>query len=552
MEILDIFTNGGTASTLVNLSLVGILGILLGKINIFSIKLGIAGVLFSGLLIGHLGVDLDHDVLHFVKEFGLILFVYSIGLEVGPRFLSSLKNNGLKINILASGIVFLGFFTALAIKFIFDVPVEVITGIMCGAVTNTPSLGAAQQVIAEQMINGEAAASVTGMAYAVAYPFGIFGIILSMFVLKYFYKIKITDEIDDYNLQNSKLEGKPIAVNLKVINPNLFGKDIFFLKNSLKHEFVFSRLKRDGIFLLPSMDLEIKESDIIFGVSSEQFFDKLKLNVGDLNKTEKLEISGNLAVKHILVTKKEFAGQTIRQIGVSRRFPANITRIYRSGTEFMSTEDNTIEFGDTIRVVGEKNALSDVASLLGNSVKELSHPNILPLLLGILGGILIGSIPLALPGLPAPAKLGLAGGPLLIALILGHKGRIGKVDFYMTPSANLFIRELGIILFLACVGLSSGKHFIETIVNGGYVWMFYGSLITFIPLIIVGFIARYMKINYLTICGFLSGSMTDPPALEFANSLAPVQAQATSYATVYPLVMFLRVLLAQILVLQLL
>jgi len=551
MEILNLFTSGGTASTLINLSLVGILGILLGKIKIISIKLGIAGVLFSGLLIGHLGADFDHKVLHFVKEFGLILFVYSIGLDVGPRFLSSLKNNGLRINILASTIVFLGFFTALGLKFIFDIPVEVITGIMCGAVTNTPSLGAAQQVISEQMINGETAASVTGMAYAVAYPFGIFGIILSMLALKFYHKIQVNKEVDDYNIQNSKLEGKPLAVNIKVENPNLFGKDIDFLKKTLSNEFVFSRLKRNGEFLLPSMDLKIQEFDIVYGVSSEQFFDTLQLNVGDLYQTEKLEISGKLAVKHILVTNKEFCGQTLHQIGISRRFPANITRIYRAGTEFMSTEENTIEFGDTIRVVGEKSALPKVADLLGNSVKELSHPNILPLLMGILAGILIGSIPLALPGLPAPAKLGLAGGPLLIALILGHKGRIGKLDFYMTPSANLFIRELGIVLFLACVGLSSGKHFIETIVNGGYIWMLYGTVITFVPLIIVGFIARYMKLNYLTICGFLSGSMTDPPALEFANSLAPVQAQATSYATVYPLVMFLRVLLAQILVLQL-
>jgi putative transport protein len=261
-------------------------------------------------------------------------------------------------------------------------------------------------------------------------------------------------------------------------------------------------------------------------------------------------VTGKLGMRQVVFTNKSMAGKTIKEIGLSRRYPVNITRIFRAGMEIMPDEEDTIEFGDTLRIVGERKVLKEVAKLLGNSMKELSHPNIIPILIGIFAGVLIGSIPIAIPGLPAPAKLGLAGGPLIIALILGHKGRIGKLDFYMTPGANLFIRELGIVLFLACVGLSAGKNFVQTVAEGGYMWMVYGALITLVPLLIIGVIARMLKLNYLSICGLLAGSMTDPPALEFANSISPVQAQSTAYATVYPLVMFLRVLLAQVLVLM--
>lgn len=548
MEFLKLFTQSGTASTLVFLSLTGIIGILLGKIKIFNIKLGISGVLFAGLLIGHLGATTDANVLHFVKEFGLILFVYSIGLEVGPRFISSLKSDGLQLNALAGGIVVLGFFIAVAIKLIFDVPSAVITGIMCGAVTNTPGLGAAQQVITEQMGNPELT-ELTGMGYAVAYPFGIIGIILTMLIIRYFFGVKIKDEAKSYSGKVSGVSGKLIAVNLTVTNQALFGKSFAFLKETLAGEFVISRVFRDKDFFVPEEDDQILDGDVIYGVSSRKKFNALELKVGKLHKTGELNISGRMGMRHVVFTNKKMAGKTIKEIGISRQYPVNITRIFRAGNEIMPHEKDSIEFGDTLRIVGERKSLNDVINLLGNSMKDLSHPNIIPVFIGILAGVLIGSIPFAIPGLPAPAKLGLAGGPLLVALFLGHKGRIGKLDFYMTPGANLFIRELGIILFLACVGLSAGKHFVSTIINGGYVWMAYGVAITIIPLIIIAVIARLLKFNYLTICGLLSGAMTDPPALEYANSLSPIQAQSTAYATVYPLVMFLRVLLAQILVL---
>ncbi|WP_320018962.1 putative transporter [Labilibaculum manganireducens] len=548
MNIIELLTTPGTASTIVIICLAAVLGILFGKLSFLRIKLGIAGILFSGLLIGHLGAATDAHVLHFIKEFGLILFVYSIGLEVGPRFITSLKNNGLKINLLASGIVISGFFIAVTIKFIFDVPTSVITGIMCGAVTNTPSLGAAQQTIGDVMGASENI-EITGMGYAVAYPFGIFGIIISMILLRVIFKINVKQEEERYNKEITGLDGKPIAINVEITNQNLFGKSILFLKDTCSNNFVLSRIKRNDDFIAADSETILEKGDILYGVSVESNFKYIQLNLGKINTTKDVEVSGKLGMKQVMITNKKLAGKSIKQIGISRQFPVNITRIYRNGIELMPKEEDSIEFGDTVRIVGEKKALIKVASLLGNSVKELSHPNILPIFLGILLGVIIGLFPINIHGFPAPAKLGLAGGPLLIALILGHKGRIGKLDFYMTPSANLFIRELGIVLFLACVGISSGKYFVQTLLNDGYIWMLYGIAITFIPLLIVAVIAHTLKINYLTICGLLAGSMTDPPALEFANSIAPIQAQSTAYATVYPLVMFLRVLLAQILVL---
>jgi putative transport protein len=387
------------------------------------------------------------------------------------------------------------------------------------------------------------------MGYAVAYPFGIIGIILTMILIRVFFHISVKNENEKYQREISGLSGKPEAVNLKVVNQALFGKTVSFMRSTLNGEFVLSRMLRNGEFFMPEENETLQENDILYGVSAQDKFPVLELKVGPLLKTGDVEVTGKLGLKHVVFTNKNLAGKTISQIGISRRFPVNVTRIFRAGTEIMVTDEDILEFGDTVRIVGERKALKEAAALLGNSMKELSHPNIIPILIGILTGVLIGSIPLSVPGLPAPAKLGLAGGPLLVALFLGHKGRIGKLDLYMTPGANLFIRELGIVLFLACVGLSSGEHFVETIVNGGYIWMLYGVAITLLPLLLVGIIARMMNFNYLTICGLLAGSMTDPPALEFANSIAPGQAQSTAYATVYPLVMFFRVLLAQVLVL---
>lgn len=273
------------------------------------------------------------------------------------------------------------------------------------------------------------------------------------------------------------------------------------------------------------------------------------MKIGGVKISEKKEISGDLAMFHVLVTNRKYAGKTIQQIGIYRRYEANITRIFRAGTEILPTRSSTVEFGDMVRIVGKRELLPEIRNELGNSVEELAHPNTIPIFVGIALGIIVGSIPLFIPGLPAPAKLGLAGGPLIIAILLGNQRRYKNFDFYMTPGANMMLRELGIILFLSCVGLSSGGNFVKTFAGGGYMWMIYGAVITIVPILIAGIIARFLKYNYLKICGIISGAMTDPPALEFANNLAPVHAQSTSYATVYPLTMFLRILAAQALIL---
>ncbi len=548
-EILKVFMGPSTASTLVFLSIVGVIGIITGKLKIGSLKLGIAGVLFVGLLVGHLGANIDHHVLHFVKEFGLILFVYSIGIEIGPRFLSSLRNNGLQLNLFASLIVLLGFVCALFIKYAFNLDIEVVAGLFSGAVTNTPSLGAVQALLTD-LNNGVATAAETaGMGYAIAYPFGIMGIILAMALIRMFFKINVDKEIENFKSEAEAKTGNVQTIRAVLTNPNLFGKKLTDLTANIEKEFVISRIMRDGKALVPRGKMILNEGDIFVCLCHKDELQEVELVIGKAEILEKVEFNGSLSMRHITMTNRRIAGKTLSDISLSSMYPANITRIFRGETEIIPSSHTTLEFGDTIRVVGERDKMDGVAKFLGNSQRDLSHPNLPPLFIGVLLGILIGSIPIMIPGLPMPAKLGLAGGPLIIALILGHIGRIGTFNFYMTPSANHFIRELGIVLFLACVGLGSGKHFWETLINGGYMWMLYAAIITFFPLMIVGILARIKKVNYLTICGFLAGSMTDPPALEFANNIAPVQAQATAYATVYPLTMFLRILMAQLLVL---
>lgn len=550
MEFLEtLFTTSSIAATMIYLCLAAFAGVLLGKIEVKNVKLGIAGVLFSGLLIAHLGAPIDEHTLHFVRDFGLILFVYSIGLDMGPRFFSSFKKDGLTLNLLAMGIVLGGFAIAYLIYYFTDLSPAVVVGILCGAVTNTPSLGAAQQVIAEQggaLVNS---ATDTGMAYAIAYPFGILGIIITMLLIRLFFRIKIEKEIEEYNKTLGGSDTKLESVEISIVNPNLYGKDLAYIKHIVDRELVLSRIFRDNDYIIATDDVVIKKGDVIYGVAEHTHIKHLEFIFGEVVIADRGEISGPLASVNVLVTNSKITGKTIEQIGIYRRYPANITRIFRNGIKILPTLNTTLELGDTVRVVGKKEILSDVRKELGDSVKELAKPHIISIFLGIFLGILLGSIPIFIPGLPAPAKLGLAGGPLLIAILLGHTGRVRKLSFYMTPGANLFMKEMGIILFLSCVGLLSGAKFVETLLNGGLLWMLYGVIITFVPILLVGIIARILKINYLKICGAIAGSMTDPPALEFANSVAPVQAQSTAYATVYPLTMFLRVLLAQIFIL---
>lgn len=574
---MSLWTGTGTATEIFVIGLTALLGVLLGRIEIHRIKLGIAGVLFSGLLLGHLGAHVGPGVLHLVRDLGLILFVYAVGVEVGPRFFNAFKSDGLKMNLMASAIVFMGFGIAVAIFYIFQVPLDALTGIMCGAVTNTPGLGAAQQALAGQqydttnivagatnalagvtnsacLVGGKQglaglSTNVMGMGYAVAYPFGVVGIILTMLLLRMMFRVKLDVEANEYSKQLHSNRNKLESVRINVSNPNLFAKTLSYIRKTIDDELIISRIERNGTCMVASDDDKLFKGDIIHGVSSAESISNLDLKIGAVEVVQKNQVSGDLALFHVLVTNRKYTGRTISDIGLHRRYDANITRIIRGGMEILPTPDATVELGDSVRIVGKRDSMDDIRKELGNSVKELAIPNTIPIFIGIFLGIVIGSIPISIPGLPAPAKLGLAGGPLLVAILLGFKARIGQMDFYMTPGANMMLRELGIVLFLSCVGLSAGGGFVKTFSEGGYKWMLYGAAITFIPIMTVSFVARLLKWNYLKICGIVAGSMTDPPALEYANSLAPVQAQSTAYATVYPLTMFLRVLLAQILIL---
>ena len=394
-------------------------------------------------------------------------------------------------------------------------------------------------------MGNDAGAAQAGMGYAVAYPFGILGVITVMILYRWFFRVKISSEVEDFNRKYHQNRVKLESVEIHITNPNIIGRKIRYVKQVVDREIVLSRILRNGTYMVASEEQVLQEGDVLYGVSSAEHADNLRMTMGEVRFADKREISGDLAMFHVLVTNRKLAGKTIEQVGIYRRYEANITRIFRSGLEILPTRDTTIELGDTVRVVGKRELLPDIRQELGNSLIELAHPNTVPVFLGIVLGILLGSIPVFIPGLPAPVKLGLAGGPLIVALIFGHKGRIGKFDFYMTPGANMMLRELGIILFLACVGLGSGANLASTLAGGGYVWMLYGAAITFIPVALATLVARLMKMNYLQLCGLVSGAMTDPPALEFANSLAPVHAQSTAYATVYPLTMFLRIILAQ-------
>lgn len=545
--IKALFTGTGIASAVLFISLAAFAGVILGKLGYKSIRMGIAGVLFTGLFMGHLGVTINAEILQFVREFGLILFVYAIGIDVGPRFFSTFKAEGLRLNLFATGIVLAGF----VISYLFyrwsKLSPAVITGIMSGAVTNTPGLGASQQILADLGRPDDIALS--GMGYAVAYPFGVIGTIIAMILVRLIFKINIRKEVTDYKNTFQTIRQKLESVEITITNPNLYGQKMAYVNAFIDKELVISRIKRDGIFLVATENTVLREGDVIIGVSALNHIRNLKMKVGNVKIAEKREISGDLAMFHVLITNRKYAGKTIQQIGIYRRYEANITRIFRAGTEILPSSGTTVEFGDTVRIVGKRELLPEIRNELGNSVEELAHPNTIPIFFGIFLGVLAGSIPIFIPGMPAPAKLGLAGGPLLIAILLGNQRRFKSFDFYMTPGANMMIRELGIILFLACVGISSGRQFVKTIADGGYIWMLYGAVITLMPALLVSVIARLLKYNYLKICGIISGAMTDPPALDFANSLAPIHAQTASYATVYPLTMFLRILFAQLLIL---
>ena len=552
--LVSLFTSNSIAHAVLILGLTIAVGLLLGRIKFGSVSLGITWVLFVGILLSHFGLGIAPQICHFIKEFGLILFVYSIGLQVGPGFFSSLKEGGVTLNSLAVMIILLGCATCYTIHVITGEDLTTMIGVLSGAVTNTPGLGAAQQTVSDTIANGAFASEVTNRlasAYAVAYPLGVVGIIISMLLIRYLFRIKLEREKVLAERSNAP---KTIRIDLKVSNKGIIGKRIEDIAHITRSKFVVARMIRDGKQQIASGDTELHEGDIMRVVISNRDVELVQSLIGEsvqIDDKEWQTSASNLEKRRILVTKSGINGKHISDLHIRESYNVTITRVVRAGIELVATYELRLQMGDVVVVVGRKNDLDQVAAILGNSVRRLDHPNLLPIFIGIFLGVLLGSIPIMLPGVPLPVKLGLAGGPLVVAILMARYGPNYKLVTFTTNSANMMIREIGISLFLAAVGLGAGEGFVSAIANGGYWWILYGVITTMLPLLITGVIARKVfKLDYFSIMGLMSGAMTDPPALAYANSISSSNDRsAVAYATVYPLTMFLRIFTAQILAL---
>lgn len=541
------------ALTVSVLALVAVVGLWIGNVKIRGVGFGIGGVLFGGIIVGHFvdqaGITLSSPMLHFIQEFGLILFVYTIGIQVGPGFFASLRVSGLKLNLFAILIVVLGGLVTAILHKLFNIPLPVVLGIFSGAVTNTPALGAGQQILRDLGLPFDVVDQM-GMSYAMAYPFGICGILLTMWLVRLFFRINVEKEAQQFDESSGNGHAHLHTINVRVENPNLNNMAIQDVPMLNSDKIICSRLKRDELLMVPAPGTLIQHGDLLHLVGRPEDLHNAQLVIGKEVATSLSTRGTDLKVERVVVTNEKILGKKIRDLHFKQRYDVVISRLNRAGVELVASSHASLQFGDILNLVGRPQAIDAVANELGNAQQKLQQVQMLPVFIGIGLGVLLGSIPLFIPGFPAALKLGLAGGPLIMALILGRIGSIGKLYWFMPPSANLALRELGIVLFLAVVGLKSGGDFVDTLLHGeGLSWIAYGIFITAIPLLTVGILARMLaKMNYLTLCGMLAGSMTDPPALAFANNLhATSGAAALSYATVYPLVMFLRIITPQLL-----
>lgn len=549
--LYTLFTGDGIAHTVIVVSLVITLGILLGKVKVKGISFGVTWILFVGIAAGHIGFTVEPQTLNFIKEFGLILFVFSIGLQVGPGFISSLKEGGIKLVGCAVAIVLLGVATTYVIYLVTDTPMPTMVGVLSGAVTNTPGLGAAQQAYADATGIDD---PTIALGYAVAYPLGVVGIILSMIFVRVATRVNFADE----NKALEEMSGeRNYADRLSVLFSNgaLDGKNIAHLSELINRSFVISRIKHDdGTITIADGDSVLKVGDRLRLICSPEDTEAIVAFLG-----QRIEMSveewgaGQLSQKQlvsrrIIITKPEINGKRLSDLHLRTKYGINITRINRSGIDLIPYQGMELQMGDRVMAVGNETAIEQVAGVLGNSLKKLREPQLLTIFLGIALGVLLGSIPLM--NIPQPVKLGLAGGPLIVAILIGRFGPHFHLVTYTTMSANLMLREVGLALFLAGVGISAGDGFIEAIADGGYRWIGYGVIITVVPIILVGLFARLrLKMSYYTLMGLIAGSTTDPPALGYASGAAGNDMPAVGYATVYPVVMFLRVLTAQLLIL---
>lgn len=577
LELL--YTNkDGVAHTMLMFCIAIAVGIPLGRIKIFGISLGITLVLFVGIILGQLGFAVNDHVLHFVKEFGLILFVYTIGLQVGPGFFASLKKGGMLMNGLAAAIVLLGVLMTIAFHYITKIPMPTMVGVLSGAITNTPGLGSAQQALAEVIAtNPEAKASLIeqaggvpegmsadgvietltgtlGQGYACAYPLGVVGIILSLIFIRVIFKVSLKQETEAIKAQEKSYNDSSTAITLEVQNPAIIGKSVSQIARLFKRRFVISRHRRgDNPPTVATEKTILEAGDRLFVIATKSDAEMIGTFFGKVinwNLEDWEHLKSTLVRRRIIVTRESMNGRPLSGLSAYQAMGVVFTRINRAGVVQVASPSLCLQIGDRVNVVGPESAVNEIEKLLGNQLKHLDHPNLVSIFLGIAVGVFFGSIPFALPGLSQPLKLGLAGGPLIIAILLSCWGYRSHLITYTPIAANLMIREIGILLFLAAVGIGAGKGFLQAVLNGGYWWVIIGFFITTIPLLIVGAVARgVFKMNYFSVMGLISGAVTDPPALAYANNLAQNEAPNVAYATVYPLTMFLRVLTAQLLIL---
>ncbi len=548
---LQLFTEPSVAQAVIIYSLVIALGIAFGKIKILGISFGITWVLFIGLLVSYFGITISMETEHFVKEFGLILFVYSVGLQVGPGFFASLRKSALGNNGLAASVVVLGVLITILFFYFTDTHISTMAGVMSGAVTNTPGLAAAQAAVKDLHVIGVDNATIT-LAYAVAYPFAVVGIILSLVILKKVLRVNIEDEKERHRKLGFIQSNRPLSLFIKLDNRQLIGQPLRKLFKMLNEPVIISRMLHNGVIITPRPDLILSEGDVMQFVAPKQLMEKVKLLVGtesDLNL--RTAPASNLISRQIVVTRKEITHKRLGTIPEIQHETLTISRIKRAGIEMVAHGNIFLQLGDTVTVVGTEEGVKQLTEVVGNSLKRLEAPDLGPIFMGIVLGVILGSIPFYIPNVPVAVKVGMAGGPLIVALFLSRFGNHLYLNSYTTNSANLIVREIGIALFLASVGLSSGHNLAGAFSDGsGFKWILMGITITMVPLLVMGIIAsKFFRKTYFELCGLLAGACTDPPALAFALKMAGNDIPSNTYATVYPLTMILRILAAQLLIL---
>ncbi len=541
----------GIAHSVFVIALAIAVGTALGKIKVAGISLGVTWVLFVGIILSHFGMTIDPKVLGFTKEFGLILFIFALGLQVGPGFFASFKKGGFRLVMYAIAIVLLGVVTTAVIAIVTGTPIATMAGVMSGAVTNTPGLGAAQTAYAE--MNGGSMDPSIANGYAIAYPLGATGVIFAMLIIKAIFRVRFDKETDELVAESQEAHSTA-RISIRLTNRIVFGKKVSEMKSLLACKFIISRVRHAGGGIeIANADTVLLDGDKLLVIADEHDRDAIMKFFGeettDLKPGDWVKLDSNLISKPVIITKSSVNGKKLGSLKLRNHFGINVTRVARAGIELVASPELELQLGDKLTVVGTEEAIRSAAGFLGDSVTRLRHPNLISIFLGITLGVLVGSIPFFVPGMPEPLKLGLAGGPLIVAILIGRFGPHYKLITYTTMSANLMLREVGISLFLACVGLGAGETFVSSIAGGGYWWVLYGAIITVVPILLVAVpVRRFTKLNFFKLIGVMAGSHTNPMALSYANSLGGNDNASVAYSTVYPFSMFLRILAAQVLV----